>query len=130
MPAEERPFRRKQLYQMPRLRLPEPPAVTFQPHTGLQYPCLISGSRWEIKAQTQITIHPQEHKTLQLGMGVIIRKGAVYAAIKQSLREKRLVLHDSIISETANTVIVSIFNNSSEVITIQAGEPFIYLGRP
>jgi hypothetical protein len=99
-----------------------------RPHSDLQYPAQPRNGRWEIYAQESFTIQPRASFTAILRFGVIIRRGIVFASLKQDLKIKRCSLQDGVVSETVDDIIVTIQNNSDTAVTINAGDSLCFVG--
>jgi len=86
-----------------------------------------SSQRWEIFAQTAITIQPRTSISQQLGFGVRIIRGVCLVSLRQAIKEKRCSLQDGTISEDVEDIVVTIQNNSDSVVIINEGNSLCYI---
>ena len=77
---------------------------------------------WEIFSQEDIKLKPKEAKQLQLGLGFIMSEGVVLSALANSLKNKRCSLQNEVSLEDAEDIVITITNNSNEIVDIQESE--------
>ena len=77
---------------------------------------------WEIFCQEDIKLEPKEAKQLQLGLGFMMSEGVVLVGLANSLKYKRCSLQNEINLEDAEDIVISITNNSNEVVDIRKHE--------
>ena len=106
---------------------PPATAVTWIPHAGLAYPQKQLNRRWAILTQQSLTVNPKWTITLSLGFGVQLFRGVCSISLRQALKEKQLSLHDGFIAETVEDIIITIQNNSSNVVNIAEGESLCFI---
>lgn len=106
---------------------PPPAPVKWLQHENLAHPVNPLPRKWEIFSQEQITIHPRLAITLSLGIGVLIIRGVCSVSLRQTLKEKRCSLQDGFVAESVDNIIVTIQNNSDNVVNISAGESLCFV---
>ena len=77
---------------------------------------------WEIFSQENIKLKPKEAKQLQLGLGFIMSEGVVLSALANSLKNKRCSLQNEVSLEDSEDIVITITNNSNEIVDIQESE--------
>ena len=77
---------------------------------------------WEIFSQENIKLKPKEAKQLQLGFGFIMSEGVVLSALANSLKNKRCSLQNEVSLEDSEDIVITITNNSNEIVDIQESE--------
>ena len=75
---------------------------------------------WEIFSQEGIKLKPKEVKQFQLGLGFIMSEGVVLTALANSLKNKRCSLQNEVSLEDAEDIVITITNNSNEIVDIQS----------
>jgi hypothetical protein len=53
----------------------------------------------------------------------------IFISLRQDLKIKRLSLHNGVVSESVDDIIITIQNNSDEAVTVNAGESLCFVGR-
>ena len=100
-----------------------PKTIHWYPLQGVKYPALIINSMtWEIFSQENIKLKPKEAKQLQLGLRFIMSEGVVLSALANSLENKRCSLQNEVSLKDAEDIIITITNNSNEIVDIQESE--------
>ena len=77
---------------------------------------------WEIFNQEHIKLKPKEVKQLQLGLGFMMSEGVVLVALANSLKYKRCSLQNEINLEDAEDIVITLTNNSNEIVDIREHE--------
>ena len=78
---------------------------------------------WEIFSQEDIKLKPKEVKQLQLGLGFMMSEGVVLAGLANSLKYKRCSLQNEVSLEDAEDIMITLTNNSNEIVDIRELEP-------
>ena len=91
-----------------------------------KYPAIQHQNKWEIFAQENISIQPGHIFTANLGLG-IMNNTSCLVSLRQTLKERRCSLLDSVISEDVDDIIVNIQNNSSSTVEINEGDSLCYV---
>ena len=95
--------------------------IHWHPLREVKYPALkINSMTWEIFSQEDIKFKPKEVKQFQLGLGFIMSEGVVLTALANSLKNKRCSLQNEVSLEDAEDIVITITNNSSEIVDIQS----------
>ena len=77
---------------------------------------------WEIFSPQEIKLDPKEVKQIQLGFGFMMSEGVVLAALANSLKYKRCSLQNEVNLENVEDIVITLTNNSSEIVNIQEHE--------
>ena len=77
---------------------------------------------WEIFCQEDIKLKPKEAKQIQLGIGFMMSEGVVLTGLANSLKIKRCSLQNEVSLEDAEDIVITLMNNSNEVVNIQESE--------
>ena len=77
---------------------------------------------WEISSQEDIKLKPKEIKQLQLELGFMMSEGVVLVALANSLKYKRCSLQNEINLEDAEDIVITLTNNSNEIVDIREHE--------
>ena len=77
---------------------------------------------WEIFNQEDIKLKSKEAKRLKLGLGFLMSEGVVLSALANSLKNKRCSIQNEISLEDIEDIIITITNNSNEIVDIQQHE--------
>ena len=93
----------------------------------------ISGSKknsitWKIFSQENIKLKPKEVKQIRLGLGFIMSEGVVLVALANPLKKKRCSLQNEVNLEDAEDIVITITNNSNEIIDIEKLELLCRVG--
>ena len=78
----------------------------------------INSNTWEIFSQDNIELQPKEVKQITLGLGFMMSEGIVLVSLANSLRGKLCSLQNEVNLEDTDDIIISVSNNSKEVINI------------
>ena len=93
--------------------------IHWQPLREVKYPALkVNSITWEIFSQEDIKLKPKEVKQLRLGLG-FISEGVVLDALANPLKNKRCSLQNEVSLEDAEDIVITITNNSIEIVYIQ-----------
>ena len=99
--------------------------VEWLPKNDVAYiPVRRHGSqRWNIFAQREITIQPNETAALETGLGVRMRKGWCGVTLGQEILASGCSLQgDGVVTENAaDGIVITIVNDSASVVTIPEG---------
>ena len=71
-----------------------------------------------ILSQEEINLEPNEVKQLQLGLGFLMSEGVVLVGLDNSLKYKRCSLQNEINLKDAEDIVITLTNNSNEIIDI------------
>ena len=96
-----------------------PKTIHWRPLREVKYPALkVNSITWEIFSQEDIKLKPKEVKQIRLGLGFIMSEGVVLVALKN----KRCTLQNEVSLEDAEDIVITITNNSNEIIHIEKPE--------
>jgi dUTPase len=101
--------------------------IQWLPKAVSHAPTQLDGNRWEMFAQTVVTITPRSSVTLVLGLGVSMARGMCFISLRQDLKEKRCSLQDGTVCEDVDNVIITIQNNSDSPVRINEGDSLCYV---
>ena len=110
----------------------EPSAIIWRHHES-KHPINVittrSGlrSRVETFAQENIAINHNSSKTIILTLGFRLNRGIVFVSLKNDLKKKMLSLHDGVIVESVENIIITVTNNSDSLVTINDGESLCFV---
>ena len=76
----------------------------------------------EIFSQEEMKLKPKEVKQLQLGLGFMISEGVVLVGLDNSLKYKRCSLQNEINLKDAEDIVITLMNNSNEIVDIREHE--------
>ena len=100
-----------------------PKTIHWHPLREVKYLALkINSVTWEIFSQEDIELKPNEVKQLQLVLGFIMNEGVVLVALANSLKNKRCSLQNEVSLEDSENIIITITNNSNEILHIDKPE--------
>ena len=85
-------------------------------------PRKVNSTTWEIFSQEEMKLKPKEVKQLQLGLGFMMSEGVVLVGLDNSLKYKQCSLQNEINLKDAEDIVITITNNSNEIIDIQEHE--------
>ena len=89
----------------------------------VKYPALkVNSTTWEIFSQEDTELKPNDVKHLQLGLGFILSEGVVLVALANYLKYKRCSLQNEINLEDAEDIVVTLTNNTNEIVVIREHE--------
>ena len=98
--------------------------IHWRPLRELTYPALkMNSMTWNIFSQEDIKLKPKEVKQFQLGLGFIMSEGVVLTALDNSLKNKRCSLQNEVSLEDAEDIVITITNNSNEIVDIEKHKP-------
>src|ERR1043165_361907 len=100
--------------------------VAWLPKKDAAYiPVKQNGSqRWDIFAQREITIQPNETAALETGLGVRMLRGWCGVTLGQEILASGCVLQgEGVITENVGDIVITIVNDSASVVTITEGAP-------
>ena len=93
--------------------------IKWAPLLFKKYPAKkINSNTWEIFSQDNIELQPKEVKQITLGLGFMMSEGVVLVSLANSLRGKLCSLQNEVNLEDTDDIIISVSNNSKEVINI------------
>ena len=100
-----------------------PKTIQWQPLRGVKYPAReVNLMTWEIFSQEDIKLNPKEIKQLQLGFRFMMSEGVVLVALANSLKYKRCSLQNEVSLEDAEDIVITLTNNSNEIVDIREHE--------
>ena len=100
-----------------------PKTIHWRPQQEVKYPALkVNSITWEIFSQEDIKLKPKEVKQLQLGLGFMMSEGVFLVGLANSLKYKRCSLQNEINLEDAEDIVVTLTNNSNELVDIREHE--------
>ena len=100
-----------------------PKTIHWRPLREVKCPALkVNSITWEIFSQEDIKLNPKEAKQLQLGLGFIMSEGGVLTGLANSLKNKRCSLQNEVSLEDSENIVITITNNSNEIVDIQGHE--------
>ena len=79
----------------------------------------VNSTTWEILSQEEMKLKSQEVKEIQLGLGFMMSEGVVLVALASSLKCKRCSLQNEINLEDAEDIVITLTNNSNEIVDIR-----------
>ena len=83
---------------------------------------------WEIFAQRAITINPKETETIELGLGVRMRRGSCQVSLRQEIQASGCVIQEGeIVTGNVADIVITILNDSDSVVTIIEGDPLCFV---
>ena len=101
-----------------------PKKIHWRPPREVKYQALkINSMTWNIFSQEDIKLKPKEVKQLQLGLGFLMSEGVVLTALDNSLKNKRCSLQNEVSLEDTEDIIITITNNSNEIVDIEKHKP-------
>ena len=97
-----------------------PKTIHWRPLREVKYPALIVNSiTWEFFSQEDIKLNPKEAKQIRLGLGFMMSERVVLVGLAYSLKNKRCSLQNEVSLEVAEDIVVTLTNNSNEIVDIQ-----------
>src|SRR6218665_93121 len=87
---------------------------------------LLFGLRWEMFSQNDINIPSNGTIALQLRLGVRMTRGMCLISLRQCIKEKGCNLHNAIVAENVDDIIINIQYSDSDV-TINKGDTLCYV---
>ena len=96
-----------------------PKTIQWRPLREVKYPARkVNSMTWEIFNQQKMKLKPKIVKKLQLGLGFIMSEGVVLVALANSLKYKWCSLQNEVSLEDADVIVVTLMNNSNEIVDI------------
>ena len=93
--------------------------IRWKPGNDLKYPAQKKNpTTWEIFTQAKISIPANGFKIIIIPFGFTLIEGAVIIALKQELKYRKVSIHNEIILESVDHIIITIQNNSSNSLAI------------
>ena len=80
---------------------------------------------WEIFTQRTITIDPRETVTLELGLGVRMRRGWCKVQLKEEIQNCRL--QDDVVSKNITDIVITILNDSDSEVVVNEGDSLCFV---
>ena len=100
-----------------------PKTINWHPLREVKYPAIkVNLTTWEIFSQEDIKLKPKEVKQIQLGLGFMMSEGVVLVALANSLKYKRCRLQNEINLKDAEDIVITLTNNSNEIVDIREHE--------
>ena len=100
-----------------------PKTIHWRPLRDLKYLALkVNSITWEISSQENIKLKPKEVKQIRLGLGFIMSEGVGLVALANSLKNERCSLQNEVSLEDAEDIVITITNNSKEIVDIEKPE--------
>ena len=100
-----------------------PKTIHWRPLREIKYPLRkVSSTTWEIFSQEAMKVEPKEVKQLQLGLGFMMSEGVVFVGLANYLKYKRCSLQNEINLEDAEDIVITLTNNSNEIVDIREHE--------
>ena len=97
-----------------------PKTIQWRPLQEVKYPARkVNPMTSEIFSQEDIKLDPKKVKQIRLGIGFIMSEGVVLVALANSLKYKRCSLQNEVSLEDAEDIVISITNNSNEIVHIE-----------
>ena len=100
-----------------------PKTIQWRLLREVKYPARkVNSMSWEIFSQEDIKLKPKDVKQLQLGLGFMMSEGVVLVGLANSLKFERCSLQNEVSLEDSEDIVITITNNSNEIIDIQSYE--------
>ena len=100
-----------------------PKTIQWRPLREVKYPALkVNPMTLEIFNQQGMKLKPKEVKQIQLGIGFMMSEGVVLVALANSLKYKRYSFQNEISLEDAEDIVITLTNNSNEIVHIREHE--------
>ena len=100
-----------------------PKTIQWRPLQKVKYPARkVNSMTWEIFSQEDIKLNPKEVKQIRLGIGFMMSEGVVLVALANSLKHKWCSLQNEVNLEDVEDIVITLTNNSSEIIEIREHE--------
>jgi dUTPase len=111
------------------IQLLQPDSIHWLPQKVKHNPIRQSGGlRWEIFAQSTITIQPKGTHMTELGFGVrMTGEGLCLLSLSKDLKQKQCCLQDGSVTFDVDDIIVTIENKSDSLVTINEGQSLCYI---
>ena len=101
-----------------------PKTIHWGPLRELKYPPRkVDSTTWEIFSQEEMKLEPKEVKQLQLGLRFMMSEGVVLVGLGNSLKYEWCGLQNEINLEDAEDIVITLTNNSNEIVDIREHEP-------
>ena len=100
-----------------------PKTIQWRPIQEVKYPARkVNSMTWEIFSQEDIKLNPKKVKQIQLGLGFMMSEGVVLVALANFLKYKRCSLQNEVNLENAEDIVLTLTNNSNEIVDIREHE--------
>ena len=97
--------------------------IHWRPLPEVRYPPRkVNSTTWEIFSQEEMKLKSKEVKQLQLGLGFMISEGVVLVRLDNSLKYKWCSLQNEINLKDAEDIVITLTNNSNEIVDIREQE--------
>ena len=105
-----------------------PKTIHWRPLRGVKYPPRkVNLTTWEIFSQEEMKLVPKEVKQLQLGLGFMMIEGVALVGLDNSLKYRRCSLQNEINLEDAEDIVITLTNNSNEIVDTREHELLCYV---
>jgi hypothetical protein len=104
-----------------------PKAILWLPANVEYPPKKMNDNMWQVYVQEEIVIPRQSVKIVALKFGVKLTLGVVLISLKQQLKSLRCSIQNESVVEDTQDIIITLQNNSSNDLTIRAGESICYI---
>ena len=103
-----------------------PKTIQWRPLREVKYPARkVNPMTWEIFSQQDIKLDLKEVKQIQLRFGFKMSEGVVLAGLANSLKYKRRSLQNEVSLEDTEDIVITLTNNSNEIVAIQEHELYV-----
>ena len=102
----------------------EEKTISWKVYKNLNHPAKLRGSYWEIYAENDINIKPNEYRRVALGVGYEMSKGLICVSLTSSLKFSLTLLNGIHLEQKLDNIVVCLFNFSKEPMTIKSGSLF------
>ena len=100
-----------------------PKTIHWRPLREVKYPSQkVDSTTLEIFSQEEMKLEPKEFKRLQLWFGFMMSEGVVLVGLDNSLKYKRCSLQNKINLKNAEDIVITLTNNSNEIVDIREHE--------
>ena len=100
-----------------------PKTIHWRPLREVKYPPRkVNSTTWEIFSQEEMKLKPKEVKRLQLGIRFMMSEGVALVGLANYLKYKRCSLQNEINLEDAEDIVITLTNNSNEIVDIREHE--------
>ena len=97
-----------------------PKTIHWRPLREVKYPALkVNLMTLEIFNLEDIKLKLKEVKQIRLGLGFMMSEGFVLTGLANSLKFKRCSLQNEVSLEDAEVIVITLTNNSNEIVDIQ-----------
>ena len=100
-----------------------PKTIQWPPLLEVKYPARkVNPMTWEIFSQEDIKLDPKKVKEIRLGFGFMMSEAVVLPGLANSLKYKRCSLQNEVSLEHAEYIVITLINNSNEIVDIREHE--------